>query len=256
MTVVEAIQRSGIGEDSPPEAIVTWVLDRFAGRELVVTTSFGMEGCALIDMVARHGRSVPVIYLDTMFLFPETLELRDRLITRYPHLRFENRGTTLTPEQQEAVHGPELWRRNPDACCRLRKVEPMRRALEGVDVWLTGLTRSQSPARASIKVIEWDWRYHLLKVSPLAGWDRAQVWDYVQRHDVPYNELHERGYPTIGCTHCTVAVPGARPDTYSRAGRWAGVDKTECGLHGEPWGTGRGSQLEQARVASPDVSSS
>ncbi|HEY7636267.1 MAG TPA: phosphoadenylyl-sulfate reductase [Gemmatimonadales bacterium] len=256
MTAVEAIQRSAVDENSSPEAIVSWVLDRFAGRELVVTTSFGMEGCALIDMVARHGRSVPVVYLDTMFLFPETLALRDRLVARYPHLRFENRGTTLTPEQQEISHGPELWRRNPDACCRLRKVEPMRRALQGVDVWVTALMRSQSPARASIKAVEWDWRYQLLKVSPLAGWDRARVWDYVQRHDVPYNELHERGYPTIGCTHCTMAVPGSRPDTYSRAGRWAGTEKTECGLHGEPWVTGRGSQLEPARVASPDVSSS
>ena len=101
MTAVEAFQKADIGEDSSPEAIVTWALDRFAARELVVTTSFGMEGCALIDMVARHGRSVPVVYLDTMFLFPETLELRDRLIARYPHLRFENRGTTLTPEQQK-----------------------------------------------------------------------------------------------------------------------------------------------------------
>jgi phosphoadenosine phosphosulfate reductase len=256
MTAVEGIQKAHIGEDSPPEAIVSWALDRFAGRELVVTTSFGMEGCALIDMVARHGRSVPVLYLDTMFLFPETLALRDRLIARYPHLRFENRGTTLTPEQQEAIHGAELWRRNPDACCRLRKVEPMRRALAGVDVWLTGLMRSQSPARASIKAVEWDWRFQLLKVNPLAGWDRAKVWDYIQRHNVPYNELHERGYPTIGCTHCTVAVPGARPDTYSREGRWAGREKTECGLHGEWWATGRGSQLEAARVASPDVSSS
>jgi phosphoadenosine phosphosulfate reductase len=233
MASVEAIQRTAIGEDSPPEAIVSWVLDHFGGRELVVTTSFGMEGCALIDMVARHGRSVPVVYLDTMFLFPETLALRDRLIARYPHLRFENRGTTLTPGQQEAVHGPELWRRDPDTCCRLRKLEPMRRALEGVDVWVTGLMRSQSSSRASIKVIEWDWRYQLVKVSPLAGWDRAKVWDYIQRHDVPYNELHERGYPTVGCTHCTLPVPGSKPGTYSREGRWAGTEKTECGLHGE-----------------------
>ena len=233
MTAVEAIQKSAIGEDSPPEAIVAWVLDRFAEREVVVTTSFGMEGCALIDMVARHGNSVPVVYLDTMFLFPETLKLRDQLIARYPHLRFENRGTTITPEQQEAIHGPELWRRNPDACCRLRKVEPMRRALEGVDVWLTGLMRSQSANRATIKVVEWDWKYQLLKVNPLAGWDRAKVWEYIQRHNVPYNELHERGYPTVGCTHCTLPVPGSRPDNYSREGRWGGTDKTECGLHGE-----------------------
>jgi phosphoadenosine phosphosulfate reductase len=251
MTAVEATQKADIGEDSSPDEIVAWALDRFAGRELVVTTSFGMEGCALIDMVARQGRTVPVIYLDTMFLFPETLALRDRLIARYPHLRFENRGTTLTPEQQAAVHGPELWRRNPDACCRLRKVEPMRQALQGVDVWVTGLMRSQSSTRATIKVVEWDWRFQLLKVNPLAGWDREQVWKYIQHHAVPYNELHERGYPTIGCTHCTLPVAGSKPGVYSREGRWADTEKTECGLHEDTWAARRGSQLETARVASP-----
>ncbi len=120
-----------VGEESPPEAIVAWALRRFAGRELVVTTSFGMEGCALIDMVARHGVPVPVVWLDTMFLFPETYALRDRLAARYPHLRFENRGTALTPEAQAEQFGPELWRQDPDLCCVLRKVEPMRRALRG-----------------------------------------------------------------------------------------------------------------------------
>jgi phosphoadenosine phosphosulfate reductase len=222
---------AAVGEDSPPEAIVAWALRRFAGRELVVTTSFGMEGCALIDMVARHGVPVPVVWLDTMFLFPETYALRDRLAARYPHLRFENRGTSLAPEAQARQFGPELWRRDPDLCCRLRKIEPMRRALAGVDAWLTGLTRSQSAARAELRAVEWDWAYQLVKVNPLAGWDRSRVWEYVRAHDVPYNELHERGYPTLGCTHCTAPVPGAGPRDYSRSGRWAGTAKTECGLH-------------------------
>jgi phosphoadenosine phosphosulfate reductase len=220
-----------VGEESPPEAIVAWALRRFAGRELVVTTSFGMEGCALIDMVARHRVPVPVVWLDTMFLFPETYALRDRLAVRYPHLRFENRGTALTPEAQAEQFGPELWRQDPDLCCVLRKVEPMRRALHGVDVWLTGLTRSQGADRAALRVVEWDWQYQLVKVNPLAAWNRARVWEYVRAHDVPYNELHERGYPTLGCTHCTAPVPGAGPRDYSRTGRWAGTSKTECGLH-------------------------
>jgi phosphoadenosine phosphosulfate reductase len=220
-----------VDETSDPEAIVAWALHRFADRRLVVTTAFGMEGCALIDMVARHGVSVPVVWLDTMFLFPETHALRERLAARYPHLRFENRGTGLTPEAQAEQYGPELWRRDPDRCCALRKLEPMAAALAGADVWLTGLMRSQSPQRAGLRVAEWDWKYGLLKLSPLAGWDRARVWDYVRSHDVPYNELHERGYPTVGCTHCTVPVPGAGLGEYSRGGRWAGMDKTECGLH-------------------------
>ncbi|MGH7526888.1 MAG: phosphoadenylyl-sulfate reductase [Gemmatimonadales bacterium] len=224
----------GIAEDAPPETIVAWMLHRFAGRRVVLTTSFGMEGCALIDMVARQGGTIPVVYLDTMFFFPETYRLRDRMVERYPQLRFENRGTTLTPERQAERHGPELWRRDPDRCCQLRKVEPMRNALAGVDVWVTGLMRSQSGVRASIRAVGWDSQYDLLKVNPLVGWDRQQVWDYVRAHGVPYNELHERGYPTIGCTHCTLPVPGSSPAQYSRAGRWSGTAKAECGLHEEP----------------------
>ena len=220
-----------VAENSTPDEIIGWVLRRFAGREVALTTSFGMEGCALIDMVARHGRPVRVIWLDTMFLFAETYALRDRMAARYPHLRFEKHGTALTPEAQAQRYGPELWRRDPHRCCALRKVAPMKAALAGVDVWLTGIMRSQTRQRAAIRVVEWDWGFNLLKVSPLAAWDRAQVWDYVRTHDVPYNELHERGYPTLGCTHCTAAVPGAGPAQYTRIGRWSGNDKTECGLH-------------------------
>ena len=157
--------------------------------------------------------------------------LRDRLAARYPHLRFENRGTTLTPEAQAERYGPELWRRDPDRCCAMRKVEPMRQALAGVDVWITGLMRSQSGRRSTLRVVEWDGAYELIKVSPLAAWDRGRVWDYVRANDVPYNELHERGYPTVGCTHCTRPVPGAGPGDYTRSGRWPGTDKSECGLH-------------------------
>jgi phosphoadenosine phosphosulfate reductase len=218
-------------EVSTPDEIVSWTLRRFVGRRIVLTTSFGMEGCALIDMVARRDFSLPVIYLDTMFLFPETYALRDRMAARYPGLRFENRGTALTPEAQARQHGPELWRRDPDRCCAIRKVEPMRQALAGVDVWLTGLMRSQGGERAGLRELQWNETYGLIQVNPLAGWDRARVWDYVVRHGVPYNELHERGYPTLGCTQCTVAVPQAGPRDYTRAGRWAGTDKTECGLH-------------------------
>ncbi len=230
MRIVRDVEHE-IGEESPPEQVVAWLLSRFAGRRLVVTTAFGMEGCALIDMIARHGVAVPVLYLDTGFLFPETLRLRDRLAARYPHLSFENRGTSLSVEDQEALYGPELWARDPDTCCTLRKVEPMRGALADVDVWVTGITRSQSPARAGLRVVEWDWSYQLLKVSPLAGWDRSQVWAYVQEHDVPYNELHARGYPTLGCTHCTRPVAGSVTGEYTREGRWTGLEKNECGLH-------------------------
>ena len=230
MRIVREVD-ADIGEDSPPERVVGWLLRRFAGRRMVVTTGFGMEGCALVDMIARQGGGLPVLYLDTGFLFPETLRLRDRLAARYPGLHFERRSTELTPEAQEVRYGAELWAREPDTCCTLRKVEPMRDALGGVDVWVTGLMRSQSVSRADLRVIEWDWQYQLLKVNPLATWDRARVWEYVQQHDVPYNELHDRGYPTLGCTHCTLPVAGNVTGEYTRDGRWQGRSKLECGLH-------------------------
>lgn len=220
-----------IAEDADTEEFIAWTLERFRGQRMVLTTQFGMEGCALIDMYARHGEPLTVVYLDTMFLFPETYELRDRMVARYPHLRFENRGTRLTPEEQARRYGPELWRRDPDLCCRLRKVEPMRAALAGADVWITAITRQQSAARAEVPLIGWDWQFSLLKLCPLARWDRRRVWDYVQRHEVPHNPLHHQGYPSLGCVPCTRPVPGFGAGDYTRAGRWSGTQKTECGLH-------------------------
>ena len=222
-----------VREDSPTPEVIEWTLQRFAKQNMVISTSFGMEGCALIDMYARHGRPLTVFYLDTMFFFSETYALRDRLIEKYPHLKFENRGTTLTPEEQAERMGPELWKTDPNRCCFLRKVEPMYDAMEGVDVWITGLRRSQSATRANLRLVEWDWKYQVLKINPLFGWEREQIWEYIRANDVPYNVLHERGYPTIGCTHCTVAVQGSSPADYTREGRWNGKSKTECGLHGD-----------------------
>jgi len=224
---------AGVTPQSPPRQIVRWALQRFAGQRLVLTTQFGMEGCALIDLCAQVGVPLRVVYLDTMFFFAQTYALRDRLAARYPHLCFENGGTDLTPQEQAERHGPQLWKRDPDLCCRLRKVEPMRRLMRSVDVWLTALRRDQSPTRAGLQVVEWDWKFMVLKVNPLANWTRADVWQHIERHDVPYNTLHKQGYPTIGCTHCTQAVQGATVTTYSRAGRWQGHEKTECGLHGD-----------------------
>jgi phosphoadenosine phosphosulfate reductase len=221
-----------IDESTSTEEFIDWVVERFRQRRVVITTSFGMEGCALIDMFAAQGAAPTVVYLDTLFFFPETYALRDRMARRYPLITFINRGTSLTPEAQAARHGPELWRRDPDLCCWIRKVEPMRQALAGADVWVSAITRSQTESRQATPLIAWDWQYQVLKVCPLVDWDRAQVWDYVQKHDVPYNELHERGYPTIGCTHCTAPVKGTGPGDYSRDGRWAVNGKTECGLHG------------------------
>lgn len=219
-------------EDASTEELIAWTFDRFADQRMMMTTSFGMEGCALLDMYGRHGRPLTVVYLDTMFFFPETYALRDRMIERYPHISFENRGTTLSPQEQAATYGDELWKHQPDQCCRLRKVDPMYAVMADVDVWITGLRRSQSVTRANLRVIDWDWRYQVLKISPLAKWERPQIWEYIQKHDVPYNELHDKGYPTVGCVQCTKPVEGSAPGDYSRVGRWSDADKTECGLHG------------------------
>lgn len=223
---------AAITEDAPTERVIPWTLERFADQRMIITTSFGMEGCALIDMYSKLQVPLTVVYLDTMFFFPETYELRDRCIERYPHIEFVNRGTKLTIQQQQEQYGDELWKRDPDKCCKLRKVDPMMAVMADVDVWITGLRRSQSVSRANLRLIEWDWRYQLVKVNPLFKWERTDVWEYVRNNDVPYNKLHEQGYPTVGCTHCTAAVEGSKPGEYSRAGRWADTDKTECGLHG------------------------
>ncbi len=232
LPVRNPVSVGAVDEGTPADKLIPWTIERFGHLNMAITSSFGMEGCALIDMYGRHGKPLTVIYLDTMFFFPETYALRDRMVERYPSIRFVNRGLDLTPEAQEAKYGKALWETNPDLCCKIRKVDPMVEVMKEIDVWITGLRRSQSATRANLKAIEWDWRYQVLKVNPLAAWGRSDIWEYIQKHDVPYNELHERGYPTVGCTHCTKAVPGSKPGDYSREGRWSDMEKTECGLHG------------------------
>jgi phosphoadenosine phosphosulfate reductase len=133
-----------------------------------------------------------------------------------------------SPEEQERIQGPALWLGSPDQCCNLRKVEPLRRKLGELQAWITSIRRDQTADRASAGKIEWDEKFGLVKINPIADWNSKQVWQYIREHDVPYNSLHERDYPSIGCTHCTRAV---RPGEDPRAGRWAGMSKTECGLH-------------------------
>jgi phosphoadenosine phosphosulfate reductase len=233
LPVFDPIRMKEVGPESSAEDVIAWSMERFNERAVVMTTSFGMEGCALIDMYARHGRPMSIAYLDTMFFFPETYELIERMAERYPLFEFVNRGTTLAPEEQARQHGPELWKRDPTLCCKIRKVDPMYDVLKGADVWVTALRRSQSRTRAKLDIMAWDWQYQLLKLCPLVAWERAEVWDYIKKNNVPYNALHEQGYPTVGCTHCTQPVDGVKIGEYSRAGRWVGQDKTECGLHGD-----------------------
>ena len=122
-----------------------------------------------------------------------------------------------------------MWKRDPDLCCRLRKVDPLKDLLKGLRAWVTAIRRDQSPSRSGVGVIEWDEKFGLVKINPLAGWSKRDVWNYITCFDVPYNPLHDQGYPSIGCVPCTTPV---QIGEMSRAGRWRGKLKTECGLHG------------------------
>lgn len=228
--MVEELNRaSDAFESQQPQDVLREAIKRFAPK-LVVACSFGAEDVVLVDMVHRIDPSIPLFYLDTGFLFPETYATRDRIIQQYAlkPAQVIQVQSLLTPDQQAAQHGPALWSTEPDRCCQLRKVEPLTRVLKGYDAWITGIRRDQSPTRANAGLIEWDSKFQLVKVNPLARWTWADVWTYIKIYEVPYNPLHDQNYPSIGCTHCTAPVaPGEDP----RAGRWKTFTKTECGLH-------------------------
>jgi phosphoadenosine phosphosulfate reductase len=197
-------------------------VDRFHPR-LYVACSFQKEASVIMDMLLRIEPSARFFTLDTDLLFEETHDTWRELEAKYDISIDVYRGVSL--EQQAAEYGDKLWAREPDKCCGIRKVTPLKSALSEVDAWVAGLRREQSSSRRSAKKIDWDLRHGLWKANPLADWTEREVWDYIARHDVPYNKLHDRGYPSIGCTHCTL------PASSGRAGRWADADKTECGLH-------------------------
>jgi len=213
-------------ETASPEAVLRWAIEEFAPH-VTLATGFGAEGCVLVAMLSAISPGTRIFYLDTDLLFPETYALRDQLEARYG-VYFERRATSLSVGDQAALHGERLWEREPDLCCRLRKVEPLREMLKGLRAWVTAIRRDQSPARAGTGLIERDETFGLIKINPLAAWSEHDVWNYIAKHDVPYNTLHDRGYPSIGCIPCTTPVQLGET---SRAGRWRGTDKSECGIH-------------------------
>src|SRR6266542_2144083 len=216
-------------ETKPPEVVLRWALAEF-GPDVALATGFGAEGCVLIDMVARITKNARIFYLDTDLLFPETYALRDQLEARYG-VHFERRATSLSVSEQAAQYGERLWEREPDLCCRLRKVEPLGEMLKGMRAWVTAIRRDQSPARARISFVERDEKFGLIKINPLAAWSASDVWNYIAKHDVPYNMLHDQGYPSVGCVPCTTPVQIGES---ARAGRWRGTGKSECGIHEGP----------------------
>jgi phosphoadenosine phosphosulfate reductase len=202
-----------------------WAFENF-GERLYIACSFQKTTSVMVDLAVKVNREARFFYLDTDVLFPETYETRDALAERYG-IEFD-RFHNMSLADQARLLGDELWRRNPDACCGIRKVEPMKEALSGVDCWVSGIRREDSQTRASAPKFAWDVRFGLWKLNPLADWSQRDVWNYINDNRIPYNPLHDRGYPSIGCTHCTQPVGPGEP---ARAGRWAGVSKSECGIN-------------------------
>ena len=200
------------------EELLRWAQEEFGDR-LCLTCSWQRQSSALVHMVSELRLGVDVVELDTLVLFPETYATRDRLVEQYG-LELKS-FRPIDPIDR-------LWETDPDRCCGIRKVEPLERALAGYDAWITGIRREQSPTRADAKKVEWSERYGVWKIQPLVDWDSKRVDAYIAVNEIPYNPLHDRGYPSIGCIHCTRPVTAGEDE---RAGRWAGSNKLECGIH-------------------------
>jgi phosphoadenosine phosphosulfate reductase len=214
-------------EGKAPEEAIRWAVENFGKKELSLACSFGAEDVVLVDMLVKIKPDARIFYLDTDLLFKETHEVLERVKSRYG-VAPERYGAKSTLEQMEKDLGPELWKREPDKCCDIRKMVPLAEALSELRCWITGIRRDQAPTRANAPVVSWDAKFGLVKVNPLVRWTTKDVWDYITKNNVPYCTLHDKNFPSIGCEPCTRPVaPGEDP----RAGRWAGFQKTECGLH-------------------------
>lgn len=216
-------------EQSSPEHILAWAVNIY-GAKLAFATAFGREGCVLLDMLANtvpNGKQVYVFNLDTGYQFDETIKMAETIFQRYGILvdfvRSEESRMAM-----EARFGGVIYRTMPDTCCDLRKLQPLRRALSNKAAWISAIRRDQTPDRAKASIVEWDEKFGLVKVNPLANWSAQEVLDYIEKHDVPTNPLHELGYSSIGCYPCTRPIAAGEDE---RAGRWSSLPKLECGIH-------------------------
>jgi phosphoadenosine phosphosulfate reductase len=208
------------------EDVLRWAYEEFGDR-LCLTCSWQKQSSVLVHMVSELGLDIPVIELDTHLFFRESYETRDRLVERYG-LRLRTPPHVITVAEQHRAEGPNLWETDPDRCCHIRKVEPLLQALEPYGAWISGIRRDQSPSRATTPKAQWSERYNVWKLHPLADWDEKRVWAYITVNEIPYNPLHDVGFRSIGCIPCTRPTS---PEEEERAGRWAGSDKLECGIH-------------------------
>lgn len=215
-------------QNKSPDKVLEWGFRTF-GSDMVLGTGFGPSGIFLIDRLQTNHIPIPIFYLDTHLFFEETYELRDTLEDRYG-IDITRVSPDLSLDEQAEKFGDELWKRNPNRCCYLRKVRPLRNYLSDKKAWVTGVRRNQSETRQQTNIIEWDPENEVIKINPLATWTGDDVWDYINERDLPYNPLHDEGYPSIGCIPCTQPVNGEEQE-HERAGRWTGSEKTECGIH-------------------------
>ena len=223
--LAEASERLAL---ATPWEILEWATATF-GSKLTMATAFGPEGCVLLHMLSKIGAKIHVFNLDTGYQFPETLRLRDQIAERYG-IDVKLVSAEQTVEEYERGRDQPLYRTNPDICCRDRKLAPLRKAVEGYEAWITAIRADQTKDRGSTPLVGWDAKFQLAKINPLLRWTRRDVWAFIVTNKVPYNPLHDHGYPSIGCWPCTKAASiGADGD--ERSGRWAGQAKVECGLH-------------------------
>ena len=213
-------------EGRSAEDILEWAASHF-GKGLTFATGFGAEGCVLIDLIGKHNIPIDIFTLDTGLLFQETYDLWHRLESQC-NIKIRGIKPELDVDQQAAMHGDRLWERAPDTCCNIRKVVPLKATLANVDAWVTAIRRDQTAERAKAQIVEWDHKFNIAKINPLVAWTKNDVWQHILTNKVPYNPLHDNGYPSIGCWPCTSQV---KPGEDDRAGRWRGNSKNECGLH-------------------------
>jgi len=211
-------------ELAPAEAIIEWAVDTFGSR-FCVTSSMG--DAVLSHLASRVAPGIDVIFLDTGYHFPETIGTRDAVEATMP-VNVVTLGPSISVRQQDEEYGPELYKRDPDLCCALRKVQPLQEGLADYDAWATGLRREETHNRVIAPVVGWDEKKRKVKVSPLARWTQHDVDRYIAEHGVLVNPLTYDGYPSIGCWPCTRRVAAGED---ARSGRWAGTGKTECGIH-------------------------
>ncbi|MDL4843011.1 phosphoadenylyl-sulfate reductase [Aquibacillus rhizosphaerae] len=207
--------------------VIKWAYQVYK-NDILYACSLGAEGIVLIDLIYKVNPRAKVVFLDTDLHFKETYVLINKVKERYPKLHIKIVKPTLNLDEQATQYGEELWEIDPNMCCTIRKIKPLQKELTSVDAWISGLRREQSSSRKNIDYINKDTKFKRVKICPLIHWTWDDVWNYIHLNNLPYNELHDHNYPSIGCEKCTLPV---NKKSDSRSGRWANSEKKECGLH-------------------------